>query len=84
MEFLNILKCKTSKDFYDWLLLNSQVEKECWIECKKGKTNGDDLNYIDTVYVALCFGWIDSIHKSKDGVQLQKFSPRTKNSPWVN
>ena len=82
MEFNNILKCKTPTEFYDWLLLNSTIETECWIECKKGKPNGKEFNYIDAVYVALCFGWIDSIHRKNDKIQLQRFSPRTKKSPW--
>lgn len=78
MEFNNILKCKTPTEFYDWLLLNSKIETECWIECKKGKPNGKEFNYIDAVYVALCFGWIDSIHRKNDKIQLQRFSPRAK------
>ena len=32
---------------------------------------------------ALCFGWIDSIQKPIDGVKMQRFSPRKKNSPWT-
>ena len=34
------------------------------------------------MYCALCFGWIDSIHRKKDDITLQKFSPRTKKSNW--
>lgn len=82
MEFNNVLKCKTPKEFYNWLLLNYMTETECWIECKKGKPSTSEFNYIDAVYVALCFGWIDSIHRKNDGIQLQRFSPRTKKSPW--
>ena len=83
MEFNNVLNCKTKEDFYSWLNDNHQTETECWIECKKGKIKDDnEFYYIDAVYMALCFGWIDSIHRNKDGITLQKFSPRKKNSPW--
>lgn len=32
---------------------------------------------------ALCFGWIDSSARAIEGMQLQRFSPRRKNSPWT-
>jgi hypothetical protein len=39
--------------------------------------------YLDAVEEALCFGWIDSTHKEIDGVRMQRFTPRKKNSPWT-
>lgn len=83
MEFHNVLDCKSKEAFYDWLKAHANIEDECWIICKKGKIKDDgEFYYIDAVYMALCFGWIDSIHRKKDGVTLQKFGPRKKNSPW--
>ena len=39
--------------------------------------------FLDAVEEALCFGWIDSVHKNADGIgHIQKMSPRKKNSPW--
>lgn len=32
---------------------------------------------------ALCFGWIDSNHKLINGVRMQRFTPRKKNSSWT-
>lgn len=58
-------------------------QKECWIHCKRGKMKDDDVfYYIDAVYTALSFGWIDSTYGIKDGVRLQRFTPRRKNSYW--
>ena len=37
---------------------------------------------MDAVEKALCFGWIDTTIKNIDGVTMQKFTPRKKNSPW--
>lgn len=83
MEYENILNCKNKEEFRDWLNDNHLSEKECWIKCKRGKIKDDDVfYYIDAVYVALCFGWIDSTHGKIDGVRLQRFSPRRKNSHW--
>lgn len=41
------------------------------------------LYYLDVVEEALCFGYIDSTNKVVDGVRLQRFSPRRKNSFWT-
>ena len=84
MEDYNIIDCKSKEEFYDWLKENNDKEKECFLECKKGKikSNNNILYYIDAVYMALCFGWIDSTQKVIDGIRYQRFSPRKKNSQW--
>ena len=84
MENYNIIDCKTKEEFYDWLKENHNIESDCYIECKKGKIkpNTNILYYIDAVYMALCFGWIDSSQKVIDGIRYQRFSPRKKNSHW--
>jgi uncharacterized protein YdeI (YjbR/CyaY-like superfamily) len=80
----NILECETKEEFYDWLKENHDKEDECFLECKKGKIkqNKDVLYYIDAVYMALCFGWIDSTQRVINGKRYQRFSPRKKNSHW--
>ena len=84
MENYNIIDCKTKEEFYDWLKENHNIECEGYIECKKGKIkpNTNVLYYIDAVYTALCFGWIDSSQKVINGKRYQRFSPRKKNSHW--
>ena len=84
MEDYNILYCETKEEFYKWLKDNHDKEKECFLECKKGKIkpNTKILYYIDAVYMALCFGWIDSTQKVIDGVRYQRFTPRKKKSHW--
>lgn len=80
----NILKIKNRWDFREWLIQNANSETECWIEVKRGKPiDNNTFYYLDAVEEALCFGWIDSTHKVIDGVRLQRFSPRKKNSPWT-
>ena len=79
----NILLIKNRHDFRSWLMINSQKEKECWLELKRGKPVSDKyFYYIDAVEEALCFGWIDSKHSLIDKKRLQRFSPRRKNSQW--
>lgn len=82
MEPINVLNCKNCEDFRRWLTKNHSSQKECWINCKRGKPQKGVFSYIDAVYVALCFGWIDSTYGLIDGVRMQRFSPRRKNSHW--
>ena len=83
-KYNNVLNCETKEEFYDWLKKNHNKQNECFIECKKGKIkeNKDIFYYIDAVYMALCFGWIDSTQKIINGIRYQRFSPRKKNSHW--
>ncbi|MBQ7552604.1 MAG: hypothetical protein IJT15_04125 [Rickettsiales bacterium] len=79
----DILTFKSFNEFYSYLLQNYNRINECFIEVKKGKPQDGSLSYIDAVYVALCFGWIDSTCRNVDGKIVQRFSPRQKKSPWT-
>lgn len=83
MDEMNILQVKNRTEFRAWLASHPE-ESECWINVKRGKPTAPDVfYYLDAVEEALCFGWIDSTLKEIDGVRMQHFSPRKKNSPWT-
>lgn len=82
MQYSNILECKSPKEFRKWLMDNHLSQSECWVNCKRGKPQKGVFSYIDAVYVALSFGWIDSTYGLVNGVRMQRFSPRRKNSHW--
>lgn len=82
MEAKNILDCKSPSEFREWLEKNHRTEEECWIVCKRGKPVEGIFSYRDAVYVAISFGWIDSVYGLIDGVRMQRFSPRRKKSNW--
>ena len=84
-EPTNILTHITDRAaFRNWLASNHMTESECWLVLKRGKPVDDGtFYYIDAVEEALCFGWIDSIHKDIDGVRMQRFGPRKPRSPWT-
>ena len=84
MEYKNILNIKNRSDFRLWLEENATVEKECYVPVYRGNPlNDGQLNYLDAVEEALCFGWIDSTLREINGVSYQRFSPRRKNSNWT-
>ena len=79
----NILTFNSFDGFYNYLLKNHNQLNECFVEVRKGRPQNGSLSYIDAVYVALCFGWIDSVCRSINGQLVQRFSPRQKKSPWT-
>ena len=83
MSSINILTFKSFDEFYIYLSKNHTKISECFVEVKKGKPQDGLLSYIDAVYVALCFGWIDSTCRNINGKVVQRFSPRQKKSPWT-
>ena len=72
-------------EIYDWFLKNSQEKPELFVKISRKKPENCDgiLSYYDAVNAALCFGWIDSTLRNIDGVLVQRFSPRRKNSHWT-
>ena len=83
MEEQNILDIRTRNKFRTWLETHHATEKACWVCVKRGRPTDDDTFwYLDAVEEALCFGWIDSRQKPINGVLMQCFTPRKRNSPW--
>ena len=76
MDYKNVLDIENREDFRDWLSGHSTTETECWVAIKPGRPDDSSVFwYLDAVEEALCFGWIDSIHKEIDGVRMQRFQP---------
>lgn len=40
------------------------------------------ISYPEAVEEALCFGWIDGVHRPINGIYYTRFTPRRKNSNW--
>ena len=72
------------EEFRQWLTNNANSKDECWLKVKRGEpTDPNIFYYLDAVEEALCFGWIDSTYKKVDGIPMQRFTPRKKNSLWT-
>jgi len=80
----HLLQIKNRQDFRTWLAEHHATASECWVVVQRGRPNDEETFwYLDAVEEALCFGWIDSSARYIDGVLMQRFSPRRKNSPWT-
>lgn len=80
-----LLGINNRQDFRNWLVKNSSTANECWLHLKNcnPKNYPNVFCYLDAVEEALCFGWIDGLHKNVQNIgHLTRFSPRSKNSQW--
>ena len=82
---IKYIEPKTFEDLYAWFLQNSQEKQEVFVKISRKKPENCEgiLSYYNAVNVALCFGWIDSVLRNIDGILVQRFSPRRKNSHWT-
>ena len=73
-------------EMYSWFLINAKNEKELFVRISRQKPEKcvGVLSYYDALKAALCFGWIDSTLRNINGVLIQRFSPRKKNSHWTD
>ena len=84
-KLIQYLEFKDFDEMYSYLLENHKDKKEIFVKISRKKPEKCEgiLSYYDAVNAALCFGWIDSVLRNINGVLVQRFSPRKKNSHWT-
>lgn len=83
MKITKTLHVTDRKAWRKWLRENYKKAKEIWLVYHKKETGKPRIEYNDAVEEALCFGWIDSTHKTLDKERTaQRFSPRKPNSKY--
>jgi uncharacterized protein YdeI (YjbR/CyaY-like superfamily) len=77
-----ILAVSSTAKWHKWLASRHQRSKGVLLRiAKKGAEKA--MTYAEALDVALAWGWIDSQKRSlDDNAWLQRFTPRTKRSPW--
>jgi uncharacterized protein YdeI (YjbR/CyaY-like superfamily) len=66
-----------------WLEANHGASPGIWLMIAKKGSALESVTYDEAVDEALCFGWIDGQRAKHDSDYfLQRFTPRTKRSPW--
>ncbi|WP_297089304.1 YdeI/OmpD-associated family protein [uncultured Draconibacterium sp.] len=74
---------KTAKDWETWLVQNHQKESEIKLIYYKKHTKKPCITYDESVKIALCYGWIDSlVNRIDEECYTRKFSVRKSNSVW--
>lgn len=76
---------KTIEAFRKWLEKNHEKATELWVGYYKKHTGKKGITWSESVDVALCFGWIDSVRKSvNENSYCNRFTPRRPGSNWSN
>ncbi|BAL89319.1 hypothetical protein AMIS_40990 [Actinoplanes missouriensis 431] len=66
-----------------WLAEHHENSPGVWVKIAKKATEVSSITYAEALDGAICFGWIDSQRdKIDDQYWQQRFTPRTKRSPW--
>jgi uncharacterized protein YdeI (YjbR/CyaY-like superfamily) len=80
---VTVVTASSASDWRDWLARNGQDATEAWVVLHHRDRGLPGLRYHEAVEQALCFGWIDGLHRSGGpGRSLLRFTPRTARSKW--
>jgi uncharacterized protein YdeI (YjbR/CyaY-like superfamily) len=74
---------KTRGEWRSWLEHNGLSEKSVWLILYHKNSTTPCININEATEEALCFGWIDSLAKKRDGESYYlTFTPRNPKSKW--
>lgn len=80
---MNTVVASTAAEWRRWLAENCRSEKEVWLVIHHKDSGTPSIRYHEAVEHALCFGWIDGLHRKRDANSSQlRFTPRTTCSTW--
>ena len=80
---VNTVVASTADDWRAWLTRNCRSAQEVWLVLYHQDGGTPGLRYHEAVEQALCFGWIDGLHRARDADSSQlRFTPRTARSRW--
>ena len=80
---MSTVSASTSAEWRDWLAQNCRSEKEVWLVLHHKDSGTASVRYAEAIEQALCFGWIDGVHRKHDAHSSRlRFTPRTERSSW--
>lgn len=80
---VNIVETCSAEDWRAWLTRNCRSATEVWLVLRHYDSGTPGLRYQEAVEQALCFGWIDGLHRRCGAGSSQlRFTPRTTRSRW--
>ncbi len=80
---MNTVVVSTAAEWRGWLERNSRSETEVWLVLQHKDSATPSPRYHEAIEQALCFGWIDGLHRGRDADSSQlRFTPRNPRSTW--
>lgn len=81
MDITETVEVDSRSEWRAWLQANHASKTEIWLVSKKREPA---VTYKESVFEALCFGWIDGIGKTLDAQRsAQRFTPRRPKGNWT-
>ena len=78
---MEILMVRDASEWRNWLAAHGESVGEVWLVLAHKGVPG--VRYVAAVEQALCFGWIDGLHRKHDaGHSRLRFTPRRARSSW--
>lgn len=72
-----------AEEWRAWLDTHGRSETEVWLIIAHKGSGRPSLRYHEAVEHALCYGWIDGLHRKHDAHSSRlRFSPRRPRSTW--
>ncbi|MBB5855463.1 YdeI family protein [Amycolatopsis umgeniensis] len=73
----------TPAEWRAWLAANAGTAKEIWLVIRHKDTGIASVRIHEAMEQALCFGWIDGLHRKNDATSSRlRFTPRNPRSSW--
>jgi uncharacterized protein YdeI (YjbR/CyaY-like superfamily) len=80
---MTLVEARTVGDWRAWLAEHGESAKEAWLVIHHKDSDTPSPRYHEAVEQALCFGWIDGLHRGRDAHSSQlRFTPRGPRSTW--
>ncbi|SDM28660.1 YdeI/OmpD-associated family protein [Allokutzneria albata] len=80
---MNTVSASTPAEWRAWLERNCRSSKEIWLIIHHKDSSTPSVRYHEAIEQALCFGWIDGLHRGHDENSSRlRFTPRSPRSTW--
>lgn len=80
---MDVLDLADLDEWLRWLSAHHDSSAEAWLRVRRSHATDRRITIGEGLDGALCYGWIDGVRHSLDDVSfLQRYSPRTRRSPW--
>ena len=78
-----VFAATTVEEWRAWLASHGRSAREVWLVIYHKDSGQPSVRYHEAVEHALCYGWIDGLHRKRDADSSQlRFTPRTARSTW--
>ncbi|HEX6357291.1 YdeI/OmpD-associated family protein [Actinophytocola sp.] len=80
---MELVVANTVAEWRAWLARNCRSATEAWLVIQHKHSGKPSSRVHEAVEQALCFGWIDGLHRKRDADSSQlRFTPRRPSSTW--